>query len=430
MSPPRVDSSRTNTTQLHDNEPICTTPPKPTTRPTHEVTQATGGDHLGEATIREQLSDLDEHESYELSLKAAGGVEGFAAKAEGKLKVSRRHDGQFEVEVSNTLGGGAGADAHHKATLNLGGGARYVAPTAAAAADLVQALMVGEALGAAALSGPGSAQLAAMVDLTTGVGREAAGRVLAHTNELAEVRAALGGSADATAHGLPANGGLKTEGKFEASAGAQGKYDFETGIFTISVGGEVKLEGEGSLNLETKGFGALGATIQQFESRFGGKVEGKLCPRFEQRIAIPLEMRQKLASGALDVADLAIAAAKLPWERVLVVDIELEARGNAGGTGALKGKLTAELPLARGQNPLDQLMNTKWQLEGEKGHGLEMKLSAQVVGGEASAMKWTKGETKQVSLREGLEDFARDIESESQLMCSLEQRRSVANLSQ
>lgn len=362
---------------------------------------ATASSGLGEESIRDRTHALKPHQSLEVTCKSSGVAE-IALKGEARLKITHREDGQYEVEIFNAFGIGAGVKSAN-ATAGVAAGTKFVVATPEAAADLTQAIASLTVVGAARTTSLGP--FVALGDCVTGTSADALERLGHYAKNLASVQGDLRIAAEGELGGHdPVKGftGTKTEAKAEGVASKELKVDLENRQVTTSSVLEGKAEAEGTLDL-TPG----GAIAGQFNSRFGGKAEVKVVLRYEERVALPTALEAKVRAGTMGPLELAKAVATLPMTRVLVAEVEVEGKVMAMGNGSAKAKLKTEIPIEPGkildralaghQDALVRpLLDAKWEVEGEVGLGVEMKLGVEgkAFGAsvEGSATQWTGGQ--------------------------------------
>ena len=352
---------------------------------------------VGQDLIKSGAQSLGEHQSMEVICKANVAVDGLAAKAEGKLKITRRDDGKYEVEVMNAFGVGVG-DEHAKATVGVGAGTRYVVSTPEAAADIAQAIASLEVVAATSGSGVGPFVMAA--DAFTGTSRSAMERLSHYSDNLASVKCDLRGTVEVepfAQQGPKKYSGAHLEAKAEGQGATELEVNLEKGEVCFIKRLDGKFEGEASIDLSP-----LGTIAEQVQNRFGGKGEARVGVRIESRCQIPPELKARVASGELSGTELAKTLAKLPMHQVVVAEVELEGRGAGLGTGAVRGKMTAEYALDD-KAPADiarALLDTKWEFEAEAGLGGEAKVGGGGVGFEGSLMTWSATKHEVGSLRD------------------------------
>lgn len=398
---------------------------------------ATASMGLGEETIANRTRALGDHQSLELVCKSSMAAE-LVAKAEAKLKITRRDDGMYEVETFNAFGVGGGT-AEVSGTVGVAAGSKFVVATPEAAADLAQAIASLEVVGSMAASPLFPAVLTA--DALTGASRSAITRLAHYRDNLTSVRCDLRGTVEGELgdhHQTKAFTGTRGEVKLEGQAAKELSIDLETGRVTTSVVLEGKAEAEGTLDLSPGG-----AIMKQVEARFGGKAEVKLLLRYEERVVITEELKARVKSGQLSPAALAREIASLPTSRVVVAEVELEGKVMAMGNASAKAKLRVEIPVEPGklldralagdpEGLMQPLLDAQWEVEGEVGLGVELKVGAKRAGFgasvEGSATQWTGGTRHLGSLRECLDQAARHFADAAAMHASVDQQRAFANM--
>lgn len=400
-----------------------------------ERTYATASLGVGEELLSGPLAKLGFNQSLEVACKASAAADGLAAKGEGKLKVSRRDDGKYEVELYDAFGVGGG-DERGKALVGVAAGTKFVVNTPEAAADLVEAI---GALGAVAVGTTSTFMpFVAAADALTGTSRDALERLAHYRKNISEVKCELRGTAEAEvgAHDPAAAWtGTKLEAKVEGLAAKELTIDLESGSACFSSRLEGKGEVEGSLDL-----GPGGAIAKQFEGRFGGKAEAKVSLRLEERCVLPAALKASLARGELGPAETAKALANLPITRVIVAEVEVEAKAMTLINNTVRGKVTAEIPFEPGkvldaalagnlEGLAQPLLDAEWEFEGELGAvGFEGKLGTGVASVEASATQWTKKKHEAGSLRHCIEAAAQQFDDANAIHASLAHQRLSAGL--
>ncbi len=390
---------------------------------------------VGEELLTLPVAKLGFNQSLEVVCKASAAADGFAAKGEGKLSVSRRDDGKYEVEVFDSFGVGGG-DERRKAMIGVAAGTKFVLNTPEAVADLVQAI---GALGAVAVGTTSTFMpFVAVADAVTGTSRDALERLGHYRKNISEVKCDLRGMLEAGvgAHDPAAAWtGTKREAKVEGLAARELTIDLDAGSACLSTRFDGKGEIEGSLDL-----GPGGAIAKQFEGRFGGKAEAKVSFRLEERCVLPAELKARLARGELGPEEAAKALARLPITRVVVAEVEVETKAMTLINNSVRAKVTAEIPLEPGKS-LDALLSgslgglakplldAEWAFEGELGVlGFEGKLGTSFASVEASATQWTKGKRVAGSLRDCIEAAASQLEDANSIQASLTHQRLSAGL--
>ncbi|MBL8921861.1 MAG: hypothetical protein JNJ54_23590 [Myxococcaceae bacterium] len=397
---------------------------------------ATASLGLGEETIANRTRALGDHQSLELVCKTSMTAE-IAAKAEAKLKISKRDDGKYEVETFNAFGVGGGLT-EAKGTVGVAAGSKFVVATPEAAADLAQAIASLEVV-ASTVASP-LAPIALVADAYTGTSVSALTRLAHYRGNLTSVRCDVRGAVEGElAHEKTKSfSGTRSEAKLEGQVAKELTIDLERGRATTSVVLEGKAEAEGTLDLS-----AGGAIMEHVQKRFGGKAEAKVTLRYEERVDVPEALKARVKSGQLSSAQLARELATLPTSRVVVAEVEVEGKVMAMGNATAKAKLAVEIPVEPGkvldralagnlEGLMQPLLDARWEVEGEVGLGVELKVGVEGEGVgasiEGSATHWTGGKRHLGSLRECLEQAAHHFEDAASMHASVDQQRAFANM--
>lgn len=398
--------------------PVCTVETNRLEQSEREYAGRSSG--LGQDPIKAGVESLCEHQSIEVNCKANVAIEGVAGKSEGKVKITHRDDGKYEVEVMSAFGVGIGEE-HAKALVGVGAGTSYVVSTPEAAADIAQAITSLEVVSVTSTSGLGPLVMAA--DAFTGTSRSAMERLSHYSDNLASVKCDVRASIEAGA--APKSPGVHLEGKAEAQRSTEIEVNLEKGEACFIKRLEGKLEGEVSLDLSP-----VRALATQLQNRFGAKGELKVSGRIESRCHIPAEIKARISSGELSGLELAKTLSKLPVQQILVVEAELESKGAALGSGGLRGKLSGELALDD-KAPADigkALLDAKWAFEGEAGLGAEARFDGGAVSVEGSLMKWSATRHEVGSFREVVDRALHHFEEHETMHASIAQARLGAAL--
>lgn len=441
MTKPITSASERHAT-LADAAPSGSSVPTPAPGPTcsvarnqlevNERTFATAEHSLGEAALAGFARNLGPYQSVELGGKASGALE-LAAKGEAKLRIACRSDGQYEVEAFASFGAGVGVD-KGKAFVGVAAGTKFVVATPEAAADLAQAIAALEVVGTAVAGANINLPFVLAVDAATGTSKDAMRRIAHYAPNLAALRCDLRGNLEVEFKRGPEAGrdGFGVDIKGSMVGAGELAVDLEKSRVTTSAVFENKGDATGTLDLSSGG-----DVMKQFGSRFGGKIEGKVVLRYEERRTLPAELKAKVASGELRGAALALAVGALPITRVVVAEVEAEAKGLIMGNASAKAKLTAEIPVVPGkvlesalkgdvEGLMQPLLDTKWTMKGEVGLGLEMKLAGGGFSVEGSAMHWTSKGAQVGTFRECAEKALKHFQESAELDASLAQQRALA----
>lgn len=377
----------------------------------------------GEASIAAAARGLRSHEAIEFNCKAVVSAE-VAAQAEGKIKITRRDDGRFEVQAQGNAAAGLGSD-QSQAMIGVGAGTAFVVSTAEGAADLAQAIATVGVTAGSKTNGATSFMTEA-ADLVSGTTKHALDRLAFYASHLKEMKADIRGVMVTSTS--PEAAGLHVHGSIEGRGAGELKVDFERGVVSESIALNVTAEASASLGL---GSSALAKSIGK--ASFDGKLEGKVDMRLEKRHHVSPELLEKVKRGELSPNQLLETVARMKPEYVVMSANEFEAALTGGITGMGKFKIEAEAPIdpklvtaiAAGDlsGAVAVLKGVEWKGELEGAVGGRVAVEAGLASGELSMMRQTELHHFHGSLGDCLERGLQRLADGASMVRELEARR-------